>query len=59
MAEKQSFATQKKTTLAEKLWLAYFNSYLYERGMITESKCNKMILKIESRKGYASGRERW
>ncbi len=52
MAEKQSFSVQQqKTTLVEKLWLAYFNSYLHEKGVITESERNRMIAKIESRKG--------
>ena len=42
---------QQITTLAEKLWLAYFNSYLYEKEMITENERNRMLLKIESRNG--------
>lgn len=48
---------QQKKAEAERLWLAYFNSYLYEKGMLTESERNKMILKIESRKGSTSGKE--
>lgn len=58
MTEKHSHETQQKTTLVEKLWLAYFNSYLYEKGMITESERNRMIHKIESRKGSTYGKER-
>ena len=46
---------QQKTTLAEKLWLAYFNSYLYEKGMITENERNRMIMKIESRNRSTCG----
>ena len=57
MAEKQSSTAQQKT-LVEKLWLAYFNSYLYEMGMITESERNRMIAKIESRKGSTYEKER-
>lgn len=54
MTDNKSFsAEQQKTSLAEKLWLAYMNSYLYEKGIITESEHNKMITKIESRKGSA------
>ena len=49
---------QRKAEITEQLWLAYFNSYLYEKGMLTESERNKMILKIERRKGSASGKER-
>lgn len=48
---KSSAARQEKTALCEKLWLAYFNAYLYEQGMITESQRNRMIAKIENRKG--------
>ena len=51
MAEKHSSVTQQKISLAEKLWLAYFNSYLYEMGVITESEHNKMVSKIQERKG--------
>ena len=58
VAEKQSFATQEKTTLAEKLWLAYFNSYLYEKGVIAESERNRMVSKIENRKGSANSKSR-
>ena len=35
---------------AEKLWLLYFNQYLYEHGVITEAERNRMILQIEYRK---------
>lgn len=59
MAEKKTIsAEQRRVSLCERLWLAYFNSYLYEKGMLTESERNKMILKIESRKGSAHGKER-
>jgi len=52
VAENKSFSTQQeKRSLAEKLWLAYFNAYLYEQGMITESQRNRMLSKIDNRKG--------
>lgn len=55
VAEKKIMsADQQKTALSEKLWLAYFNSYLYQHGMITENQRNRMIAKIESRKGSAA-----
>lgn len=52
MVEKNG-TLQEKQSLTERLWLAYFNSYLYENGLITESERNKMITKIENRKGSA------
>ena len=42
---------QQKLLLVEKLWLSYFNDYLYEKGMLTEAERNRIIVKIESRKG--------
>jgi len=52
VAEKKSLSVQQqKTSLVEKLYLAYFNSYLYEKGIITETERNRMITKIENRKG--------
>ena len=55
MTENKSFSKeQQKTALAERLWLAYFNSYLYENKMITETQRNRMITKIENRKGSTS-----
>lgn len=55
MAEKKVLSNeQQKKVLAEQLWLAYFNSYLYENGIITESQRNRMIAKIDSRKGSIS-----
>ena len=50
MVENTSLSNeQQKRALAQKLWLAYFNSYLYENGMITEPQRNHMINKIDSR----------
>lgn len=59
MAEnKAASMEQKKVSLSEKLWLAYLNSYLYEKGVITESERNRMVSKIQERKGsaYEKGR---
>lgn len=59
MADNKSFsAEQQKTLLAQKLWLAYMNSYLYEKGIITEFERNRMITKIESRKGSTNNKGR-
>lgn len=48
--EKVLSAEQEKKSFAEKLWLEYFNQYLYEQNLITEMQRNRMALKIESRK---------
>lgn len=53
--EKVLTAEQEKKSLAEKLWLAYFNQYLYEQNMITEAQRNRMALQIESRKASTLG----
>lgn len=53
--EKGLNAEQEKKSLAEKLWLAYFNQYLYEWNLITEAERNRISLKIESRKATTSG----
>ncbi len=37
---------QKKRELGGRLWLAYYNQTLYEKGLITERERNKMALKI-------------
>ena len=39
-----------KKDLNEQLWLAYFNSYLYEHGVITESARNSMAIEIKNRR---------
>lgn len=39
-----------KKDLNEQLWLDYFNSYLYEHGVITESERNRMAIEIKNRK---------
>ena len=52
--EKVLNTEQEKKSLAEKLWLAYFNQYLYEQNMITEVQRNRLALQIESRKASTS-----
>ena len=55
MAERKYLSNeQAKTASAEQLWLTYFNQYLFENKIITESRRNRMIAKIESRKGSTS-----
>lgn len=44
-----SVEAQKKD-FAEKAWLRYFNQVLFEKGLISEAKRNRMISKIEGRK---------
>ena len=53
--EKALITEQQKKSLTEKLWLAYFNQYLYEQRMITETQRNRMALRIESRKAPTLG----
>lgn len=53
--EKALAAEQQRKNLAEKLWLAYFNQYLYEQNIITETQRNRLALQIESRKASTSG----
>ena len=33
---------ENNTSIANEIWLTYFNSYLYEKGIITETERNKM-----------------
>lgn len=53
--EKGLTEEQQRTSLAEKLWLAYFNQYLYEQSVITEVQRNRLALKIESHKASTPG----
>ena len=48
MAEKAMTNKQKRTAMAEKLWLNYFNQTLYEKGYITETQRNQLKNMIES-----------
>ena len=53
--EKALVAEEQRKSLAEKLWLAYFNQYLYEQNIITETQRNRLALQIESRRASTSG----
>ena len=53
--EKALTAEQQRKSLAEKLWLVYFNQYLYEQNIITETQRNRLALQIESRRATTSG----
>ena len=54
MAEKAMTNEHKRTAMAEKLWLNYFNQTLYEKGYITETQRNRLKNMIESRKPSAN-----
>lgn len=41
---------QQKKSMAEQLWLHYFNAILYEKGLITESQRNRIYNMIGTRK---------
>jgi len=45
----QAESESAKKSLAEQLWLAYFNSYLYEHGVISEADRNRMAIQIKNR----------
>ena len=39
-------AEMEKKKVAEKVWLDYFNEYLFEHGLIDETTRNKLRIKI-------------
>ena len=41
---------ESKKTLAEQMWLSYFNRTLFEKGLITETQRNRMQNMINTRK---------
>lgn len=52
---------QKRTIMAEEIWLNYFNTYLYEHKLISEDTRNKMRNEITfhcDRKRRQTERER-
>ena len=49
MAEKNASNEEQRISLNERLWLAYFNQYLYENQIINESQRNKIKNAIDSR----------
>lgn len=50
MVEKNTSNEEQRISLNERLWLAYFNQYLYENGIISESQRNKIKNKIDCRR---------
>ena len=40
---------QQKKVIAEEIWLKYYNTVLFEKGIITERERNLMIHKIDAR----------
>lgn len=48
---------QQKRALAEKLWLTYFTQCLFQNDLLSETDRNRMLLKIENRKGSISGQK--
>ena len=51
MAEKQALSKeQKRRSVAEQLWLHYYNQTLFDKGLITESERNRMTNRINARK---------
>ena len=50
--EKEATVQQEKRDVAEKLWLRYFTQYLFQNNMLSEQERNRMLLKIENRKGF-------
>ena len=42
---------QREKQMTERLWLDYFNRYLFEHGAITEKQYEKMVVLIAKRCG--------
>lgn len=49
--EKEATVQQENRDAAETLWLRYFTQYLFQNNMLSEQERNRMLLKIENRKG--------
>ena len=48
--EKDLTAEQKRTEMAELMWLNYFNQTLYEKGLISETERNRIKNNISRRR---------
>lgn len=46
--------SDRERRVAEEIWLLYYNNYLFEHGVITESERNHMVSKITARKPVVS-----
>ena len=54
MTEKNTMSNaQRRHWIVEKMWLNFYNNYLLEQGIITESQHKKMQTIISSRKPSA------
>ena len=49
--QEKQICMKQKTAMANLLWMQYFNSVLYEKGLITEVERNRMKVKIDNRYG--------
>lgn len=57
MAKRKETPQADKKELACRLWLAYYNRVLYERGLITRRDRDRMALKIDGWQRPASRAE--
>ena len=42
-------ADSEKLKIVQESWLLFYNNFLFEKGCITQSEYNKMIIKIKNR----------
>lgn len=49
--QEKQFCMKQKTAMANLLWMQYFNTILFDKGLITEIDRNRMKIKIENRYG--------
>lgn len=56
MSSVQVYNDQKKT-IAEQIWLQYYNQVLFERGVITEEERNRMANRINARNNMAGSKQ--
>ena len=54
--QKAKMKEQQRKAVAEALWLNYFNRFLFEKGLITESERNRMTTLIANRSSAAAER---
>ena len=56
MSSVQVYNDQKKT-IAEQIWLHYYNKLLFEKGIITEEERNRMTNRINARNSMAGSKQ--
>lgn len=49
MSNVQVYNKEQKRSIAEQIWLQYYNQVLFERGMITEEEHNRMANRVNAR----------